>query len=128
MTLTSILRLPLLMLMLVGVVLLWATKRMFLDTVTLTMRTLATKDGTKFTVSDLLQLKLKQAFICDMEVVGNYAAQPCLDGYAGFFWSAAAPLSVGPVEQLRISYRDIEWHVNGTKVFNYVKGKSGGDK
>lgn len=96
---------------------LWATKRSFLKAVTLTL----VSNG-----EDLLKIELEEAFICDIEVVGSYAAQPWLNGLSPAIWNSTPQLHLGPLELLRIAYQKITWsarEAKGTKVCGWDSNK-----
>jgi len=104
---------------------LWATKTdALLTSVTLTCCSTIASGG-KTQLKNLLQIKLLDAFICDVEVVGSYPDQPWLTGGSPAEWQTMAPLRRGPVEKLLFAYKKIEWHVDTQRTFGWdVLGKT----
>ncbi len=97
----------------------WATKSdQLLEMVTITLRTLQPK-GNKFEVQELLQVKLTDAFICDIAIIGSFPEQPWLTQTSSALWQSAPALNVGPVEQIMIAYQKIEWLVNSKSAFKW---------
>lgn len=104
---------------------LWATKTdALLTSVTLTCRSTIASGG-KTQLKNLLQVKLLDAFICDVEVVGSYPDQPWFTGSSHAQWQSISPLTRGPVEKILFAYKKIEWHVDTQRAFGWdVTGKT----
>ena len=95
----------------------WATDTTLLTSVTLSIRMLV-KSGTQFEMKDMLTVKVLNAFISEMDVVGSYPCQPWLDINTDL-WASGQRLDVGPIERIVLSYEKIEWSVEEKLKFKW---------
>jgi type VI protein secretion system component Hcp len=95
----------------------WATDTTLLTSVTLSIRMLV-KSGATFEMKDLLTVKVLNAFISEMDVVGSYPCQPWLNINTDL-WASGQRLDVGPIERIVFSYEKIEWSVEEKLKFKW---------